>query len=78
MTDRPTGQGPGHGPATDRATHRATQAAIREVREVVSGSQQHYSRAVRAGGLVFLSGNGFDGDGEPLPERGPARAVPSL
>ena len=39
---------------------------IREVRDVVSGTQQHFSRAVRAGGLLFLSGNGFDGEGRPL------------
>ena len=73
MSDGPTDhvKDPATDRATDRATHRATQAAIREVRGVVSGSQQHYSRAVRAGGLVFLSGNGFDGDGEPLPSAVP-------
>ncbi len=34
---------------------------------LVSGSEQHFSRVVRAGNLVFLSGNAFDGDGHPLP-----------
>lgn len=43
----------------------------REVRGVVSGSRQHFSRAVRAGDLLFLSGNAYDGDGNPLPDAVP-------
>lgn len=43
----------------------------RQVRDVVTGTRQHFARAVRAGDFLFLSGNGFDGDGIPLPSAVP-------
>ena len=49
------------------STKPKTESAQRLARGVVSGTHQHFSRAVRAGDLLFLAGNGFDGDGVGLP-----------
>lgn len=56
----------------EQRTSAGSSTAGRRTWLTVSGSKQYFSRAVQAGNLLFLSGNAFDGDGNPLPGAVPA------